>query len=67
MITRQASTASLASDGRSVINPGIARRDASCSTGWCVGPSSPTPIESWVKMWMTGISINALKRNAGRA
>ena len=22
-----------------------ARRDVRCSTGWCVGPSSPTPIE----------------------
>ena len=28
--------------------PGIARSDRICSTGWWVGPSSPTPIESWV-------------------
>ena len=27
---------------------GIARNVASCSIGWCVGPSSPTPTESWV-------------------
>ena len=48
-ITRQASATSLASPGRIVIRPGIARSDSSCSTGWCVGPSSPTPIESCVK------------------
>ena len=42
--------------------PGIARSDASCSTGWWVGPSSPTPIESCVKMWITGISISAESR-----
>ena len=27
---------------------GMARKDARCSTGWWVGPSSPRPIESWV-------------------
>ena len=26
----------------------LARSAARCSTGWCVGPSSPSPIESWV-------------------
>ncbi len=25
------------------------RSDAACSTGWCVGPSSPTPMLSCVK------------------
>jgi hypothetical protein len=64
MITRQASTTSFASAGRSVIRPGMARKDARCSTGWRVGPSSPTPMESWVKVWITGISISALKRIA---
>ena len=49
MMTFQASAISLASAGRRTIRPGMARSDASCSTGWCVGPSSPTPIESWVK------------------
>ena len=39
----------IASPGRMMINPGIARRLARCSMGWWVGPSSPTPIESCVK------------------
>jgi hypothetical protein len=67
MITRQASTASLASAGRMVIRPGMARSEGSCSTGWWVGPSSPTPMESWVNTWMVGISMIALSRMAGRA
>ena len=29
---------------------GMARSIARCSIGWWVGPSSPTPIESWVPM-----------------
>jgi hypothetical protein len=66
MTTRQASTVSLASAGCSTTNPGTARSDASCSTGWWVGPSSPTPIESCVKTWITGISIKALRRIAAR-
>ena len=45
----------------------MARSDASCSTGWCVGPSSPTPIESCVKTWTTGISMSAESRIAPRA
>ena len=49
MMTRHASTTSLASAGRSVMSPGMLRNATSCSTGWCVGPSSPTPIESCVK------------------
>ena len=49
-MTRHASTTSLASAGRSVMRPGIARSAMSCSTGWCVGPSCPRPIESCVKM-----------------
>jgi hypothetical protein len=40
---------SLASAGRMTDRPGMARSDASCSTGWWVGPSSPTPTESWVQ------------------
>ena len=31
----------------------MARRLARCSTGWCVGPSSPRPMESCVSTWMT--------------
>jgi hypothetical protein len=49
MMTFQASATSLASAGRKTIRPGMARSDATCSTGWCVGPSSPTPMESCVK------------------
>ena len=48
--TRQPSATSLASAGRIVIIPGIARSVESCSIGWCVGPSSPTPMLSCVKM-----------------
>ena len=33
---------SLASPGRSTTSPGIARSAARCSTGWWVGPSSPS-------------------------
>ena len=43
-----AATVSLASAGRMTCRKGIARSVASCSTGWWVGPSSPTPTESWV-------------------
>ena len=32
----------------------MARREASCSTGWCVGPSSPRPIESCVQTYSDG-------------
>ncbi len=66
MVSRHASATSLASPGRIVIRAGIARSDAICSIGWWVGPSSPTPIESWVKMWMVGISISALRRIGAR-
>ena len=43
----------------------MARRPTSCSIGWCVGPSSPTPIESCVKTWIAGISISAARRIGG--
>ena len=35
-----------ASAGRITQELGIKRRLIACSTGWCVGPSSPNPIES---------------------
>mmetsp|Transcript_52932 Transcript_52932/g.137943 ORF Transcript_52932/g.137943 Transcript_52932/m.137943 type:complete len:225 (+) Transcript_52932:281-955(+) len=57
MITFHISSTSLASQGRNVNKPGTERNAARCSIGWCVGPSSPTPIESWVKIQMHGISI----------
>ena len=31
------------------VSRGIARSEAACSIGWWVGPSSPTPMLSWVK------------------
>ncbi len=65
-MTRQASAVSLASQGRSVIRPGMALSAVSCSIGWWVGPSSPTPMESWVKMKVTGSSISDASRVGGR-
>ena len=44
---------SFASAGRSVSTFGVARRLISASTGWCVGPSSPRPIESCVATKIT--------------
>ncbi len=52
---RHASRTSWASQGRMRARFGIARRAARCSTDWCVGPSSPRPIESCVK---TNIDLN---------
>ena len=42
---------------------GVARSAASCSIGWCVGPSSPTPIESWVNTNVLGIRMIAASRS----
>ena len=44
----------------------MARSAASCSTGWCVGPSSPTPIESWLNTKIVGSSMIAASRIGGR-
>ncbi len=49
MATRRAWADSLASAGRITRSPGMARMAASCSTGWWVGPSSPSPTESWLQ------------------
>ncbi len=49
IIASQLSRVSLASQGRKTARPGIARSAARCSMGWWVGPSSPRPMESWVK------------------
>ena len=40
---------SLAAAGRTTSRPGMFRSDHRCSIGWCVGPSSPRPIESCVQ------------------
>jgi hypothetical protein len=45
-----AAAVSSASPGRMTSRLGIMRSDDTVSTGWCVGPSSPTPIESCVQM-----------------
>jgi hypothetical protein len=42
---------------------GVARSAASCSIGWCVGPSSPTPIESCVNTNVLGIRMIAARRS----
>jgi hypothetical protein len=55
---------SFAPAGRTTLRFGVERRDVSCSTGWCVGPSSPSPIESWVKTKIEGIRISAASRMA---
>ena len=42
----QATADSTVSQGRQVCILGVTRNAVSCSTGWCVGPSSPRPMES---------------------
>ncbi len=63
----QAAAHSLPSAGRMRRSCGIARSEASCSIGWWVGPSSPRPIESWVKKKTACASDIAPRRMAGRA
>ena len=65
-MTFQAAATSLASPGRTTSRPGMARSEASCSTGWWVGPSSPRPIESCVQTYSDGTPIRAPSRIAGR-
>jgi hypothetical protein len=65
-VLRQAIEVSLASAGRITVRFGITRRAMKCSTGWWVGPSSPKPTESWVKIQATGMFIKAESLIAGR-
>ena len=44
----QATAVSTRSAGRQTCILGVMRNMAACSMGWCVGPSSPKPIESCV-------------------
>ena len=60
--SRQASAVSLEPAGRTTSRFGVARSVASCSIGWCVGPSSPRPIESCVKTKIDGRCISAASR-----
>lgn len=46
----KAPAVSSASAGRITSMLGMTRSAETASTGWCVGPSSPTPIESCVRM-----------------
>ena len=57
---------SLASAGRTTVKPGMARRVASCSIGWWVGPSSPRATESCVQTKIEGTFMSAASRTAGR-
>ena len=47
------------------VTPTTEEFDINCYTGWWVGPSSPTVIESWVKTYITGKFIIALILIAG--
>src|SRR5690625_98069 len=64
--TRHAACVSFPSAGLIKDRPGIARNEGNCSIGSCVGPSSPTAIESWVNTYVTGVCIIEDKRTAGR-
>ena len=46
---------------------GMARKEARISTGWCVGPLRPTPMESWLKTKIDGSPIKAAILIAGRS
>ena len=63
---RHAAAVSLASAGRITCRPGIARSVARCSTGWWVGPSSPTPTESWLNT-NTALAHETSRQADGRA
>jgi hypothetical protein len=62
----QAIAVSAVSAGRQTSSPGIRRSAAACSTLWCVGPSSPRPMLSCVKTWITRRFISAAMRMALR-
>ena len=63
----QATAVSAVSHGRQTSRLGMRRSDAACSTGWCVGPSSPRPIESCVSTKIARTRISAAIRSALRA
>ena len=48
-VSSHTTAVSLASAGRTTVKSGMARSAASCSIGWCVGPSSPSATESCVQ------------------
>ena len=61
-----ATTVSTESLGRQTSMPGMSRRLAACSIDWCVGPSSPRPIESCEKTKIERSAISAAMRSALR-
>mmetsp|Transcript_130491 Transcript_130491/g.194283 ORF Transcript_130491/g.194283 Transcript_130491/m.194283 type:complete len:216 (+) Transcript_130491:134-781(+) len=61
-----APTVSSGSAGRMTSMLGNVRSDDTVSTGWWVGPSSPTPMESCVRMYVTGSSASAATRRVAR-
>jgi hypothetical protein len=64
--TAQATAVSAVSPGRQTSRFGMRRSDAACSIDWCVGPSSPRPMESCVNTWITRRFISAAMRMALR-
>ena len=52
--------------GRMTSMFGKTQRPETVSIGWWAGPSSPTPIESWVRMYETGSSARDAMRMAAR-
>ena len=67
MAAVHATAVSAVSHGRQTSRFGIRRSDAACSIGWCVGPSSPSPIESCVSTKIERTRISAAIRSALRA
>jgi hypothetical protein len=66
MAAAQATAVSTLSHGRQTSMCGIRRRLETCSIAWCVGPSSPSPIESCVKTKMLRARMSAAMRRALR-
>ena len=62
----QPATVSFASAGRNTWRFGIARSAIRCSTGWWVGPSSPSPTESCVQTKIAGWLLSDASRTGGR-
>ena len=61
-----ATAVSTVSHGRQTSSCGMSRRLAACSIDWCVGPSSPRPIESCVNTKIDRGFISAAMRMALR-
>jgi indolepyruvate ferredoxin oxidoreductase alpha subunit len=62
-----ATQVSAVSQGRQTSMRGMTRSEARCSIGWCVGPSSPSPMESWVSTKMLPVPMMDAMRRLLRA